>query len=90
MRTSWIVVAVFAASGCDAAVDAEMQSIENKVATDAVDQYNIAKQSGGPMDACVAAGMVTAAYLQAEDQANYSRWKATKRVDCQAAGLPQQ
>ena len=37
--------------------------IESKVSTDAEKQYEIAKKSGGPMDACVQAGFVSAAYF---------------------------
>ncbi len=67
-----------------------MQRIENQVASDSVKQYEIAKRDGSPMDACVHAGMVAAAYLQAKDEPNYQQWKATERADCAAAGLPGQ
>lgn len=76
-------------SGCDQLADAQMQKIEDKVATDAVNQYHIASQSGSPMDKCVQAGMVAAAYLQAEDQPNYATWKATEKSDCTVAGVPE-
>lgn len=68
-------------------VDTQMQHIKNKVADDAVKQYNIAAQGGTPMDRCVQAGMVAAAYLQAQDQSDYDNWKATEKADCRAAGL---
>ena len=62
--------------------------MENKVADDAVKEYEIAKRSGTKMDICVHAGFVAAAYLQAKDEDKYREWKATERVDCSAAGLP--
>lgn len=61
--------------------------IDKQVAKDVVDQYNIAKRNGNAMDACVHAGIVTAAYLQAKDESNYSNWKARRDMDCAKAGL---
>jgi hypothetical protein len=66
----------------------DMRRIENEVAAGAVREYNIAKEKGDPMDACVHAGLVAAAYLQAKDSSNYEIWKATERADCDKAGLP--
>ena len=62
--------------------------LQSKVASDFTDQYNIAKASGTAMDQCVHAGLVSAAYLQAEDHANYDKWKAIENSDCSTAGLP--
>jgi hypothetical protein len=62
--------------------------IENKVADDAVKEYEIAKRSGTKMDVCVHASLVAAAYLQAKDEAKYREWKATEKADCAVAGLP--
>ena len=64
------------------------QRIENKVASDFVTNYQIAKREGDKMQICVQAGIVTAAYLQAKDEANYRQWKQTKDADCSRAGLP--
>lgn len=63
--------------------------IENKVADDAVEQYNIAKRQGDKMQICVQAGFVSAAYLQAKDENNYRKWKSIQKTDCRAAGLPE-
>lgn len=65
-----------------------MREIEKKVAIDAVRQYDIAKRNGTAIDACVQAGMVSAAFLQANDEPNYAQWKQTEKSDCAAAGLP--
>ena len=59
----------------------------NKVVADAVDQYNIAKRSGTPIDQCVQARVVPAAYLQAKDEDNYKIWKETEATDCGAVGM---
>ena len=71
------------------AVDDMMADIHRKVASDAVQQYNITKRNGTAIDVCVHAGMVSAAYLQGKDERNYKLWKATEAVDCKAAGMPQ-
>ena len=90
MKKIALLVVLAALGGCDAAVDSQMQDIENKVATDAEEQYRIASESGGPMDACVAAGMAAAGWLQANNQEKYAHWKAIEKADCGRAGLPQQ
>lgn len=70
----------------DAAVT--MAGIQNKVAQDAVAQYQITKRNGDAIHVCVQAGLVAAAYLQAKDEANYAKWQATEKQDCAAAGMP--
>ena len=74
-------------TGCDQAVDAQMDSTYDKVSSDMVAQYDIAKKQGDPMQTCVQAGMVSAAYLQAKDEAKYNEWKAIEKTDCKAAGI---
>jgi serine protease inhibitor len=52
-------MAMFLCVSCDSLVNQQMNNIENKVASDAVEQYNIAKRNGGTaIDICVQAGMV--------------------------------
>jgi len=70
-------------------VESQMQDIADKVANDAVDQYKIAARSGSSMDRCVQAGMVTAAFLQAKNETQYSSWKRVEHKDCNEAGIPQ-
>jgi predicted GNAT family acetyltransferase len=69
-------------------VSKSLGGIYEKVANDAVDQYQIAKRGGSVIDICVQAGFVSAAYLQAKDEANYQKWKEIEKVDCAAAGVP--
>ena len=78
----------FFGGGLQKQADSSLQDIKDKVAGDAVAQYNIASSQGDKMQKCVQAGLVSAAYLQAQDQSNYDIWKATERVDCTVAGLP--
>lgn len=65
-----------------------LQGIKNQVAADAVAQYEIARRHGSAVDRCVQAGLVSAALLQAHDEANYRRWKAVEESDCASAGVP--
>lgn len=78
----------FTGGGLEKQAATEMQKIENQVATDAVTQYQIAKRQGNPIQVCVQAGLVSAAYLQAKDEPNYQQWKKTESEDCRRAGLP--
>ena len=77
----------FAGGGLDTQVASNMSKLEDQVAADAVKQYNIAKRQGDPIQICVQAGMVSAAYLQAEDEGNYQGWKRTEEQDCKRAGI---
>jgi len=79
----------FAGGGLDKQVAKDMQKIGDQVATDAVNQYQIAKRQGDPIQICVQAGFVSAAYLQVKDEPNYQQWKKIQSEDCRRAGLPQ-
>ena len=83
-----IALAYFAGGGLEKQAASKMQSIESQVAADTVKQYEIAKRQGDPIQACVQAGMVSAAYLQAKDESNYQTWKSIERNDCRKAGMP--
>jgi len=74
-------------SGTSSRVSNTLQNIQNKVASDSVSQYNMAKRQGNKIQICVQAGMVSAAYLQANDDYNYNKWKAIEESDCSSAGL---
>lgn len=40
------------------------------------------------MELCVQAKLVTASFLQGQDETNYAVWKKTENADCDRAGLP--
>jgi len=61
---------------------------KEQVATDAIAQYRIVRDHGTAIDRCVQAGMVSAALLQANKEADYARWKTIEAADCEAAGMP--
>ncbi len=68
-------------------VSANMQSIHDKVVTDALAQFDIVKESGSAVDKCVQAGMVKAALLQAQDAKGYASWTQLEEQLCKSAGL---
>lgn len=77
----------WAGGGLEKQAAHEMSKIEDQVAADSVNQYNIAKRQGDAMQICVQAGLVSAAYLQAKDEFNYQQWKSTEAADCERAGI---
>ena len=83
-----IFMAAVALGACQPAVDAQVQGIQDKVAADAVEQYRMVEKSGSAIDKCVQAGMVSAAYLQAKNEEEYSSWKSIEKLNCVNAGLP--
>ena len=78
----------FWGGGLQQQASTNLDQIKQQVASDSVQQYNIAKRDGTKMDACVQAGLVTAAYLQAQDESSYQQWKQIESADCSAAGVP--
>lgn len=82
-----VVLWYFAGGGLEKQAASNMQQIEGQVAADAVKQYEIAQRQGDAIQVCVQAGLVSAAYLQAKDEANYQRWKDIEASDCRKAGI---
>jgi hypothetical protein len=66
-----------------------MDDIYQKVASDAVQQYRIAERQGDKIQICVQAGLVSATYLQAQDESSYRTWKDIEKAVCRQAGMPQ-
>ena len=83
----WIVIAALGLGSCQQAAEQQMQGIQDKVADDAVEQYRMVEKSGSAIDKCVQAGMVSAAYLQAKNDAEYSSWKSIEKLNCANAGV---
>lgn len=81
------MVSYFFGGGLESQAKTEMEKIENQVAEDAISQYEIAKRAGSAMDAYVQAGIVAAAFLQAEDEINYKKWKKIEEEEAKNVGL---
>ncbi|MDP3088844.1 MAG: zinc ribbon domain-containing protein [Methylotenera sp.] len=86
-----VIVAIwyFGGGGQEKHINNEMGKINNQVAIEMIEQYNIAKRQGDPIQKCIQAGIVSASFLQSKDEANYQVWKKTQDSDCKAAGMPQ-
>jgi formylmethanofuran dehydrogenase subunit E-like metal-binding protein len=82
-----IAVITVTCTACGQLANSNFQQIKNQVADDAVKQYLMTVKSGSLMDQCVQAGLVSAAYLQAEDQSNYAAWKGIETSACARAGI---
>lgn len=82
-----VAMSYFLGGGLENQVKAELNEIENQVAEDAIRQYEIAKRNGSAMDAYIQAGMVAAAFLQAEDEINYKKWKVIEEEEAKKVGL---
>ena len=78
----------FFGGGLQSETNRTMQGITDKVADDAVKQYNIAAAQGDQMQKCVQAGFVAAAFLQAKNDVQYNVWKSTQSSECAQAGVP--
>jgi hypothetical protein len=65
----------------------DLKKIEVQVAQDAEKAFKIALESGNDMDAYVQAGLVAAAYLQANDTDNYKKWNEVEKTLAKKVGL---
>lgn len=62
--------------------------IETMVAKDTQRQYNMAVRNGDAMQAYIQAGICAAAYMQANDERNYRKWKDIENSWAKKIGLP--
>ena len=61
--------------------------LEEKVAHDNIERYEIAKKGQDKVEICMYAGLVAGAFNQAKDEKSYLHWKEIERSDCATAGL---
>ena len=84
MRTAAIFALCLALGGCSAALNAQVNAINDLKLKDAIADYERVR-SGAALDRCVKAKLVAIAYEDAKDPMNASAWRAREREDCQAA-----
>lgn len=77
----------FFGGGFDKQVQRDLENLHYQVADDVVQQFDIARRQGDPIQICVQAGLVSAAYLQAKDEDKYRKWKQVEADFCRAAGI---
>lgn len=71
--------------------DSQKEAVKNahKVMIDSsLRQYEIVKRQGSATDVCIHANAIQGAYLGAEDEANYAKWRVIAQNDCKVAGVP--
>jgi hypothetical protein len=79
----WAILGVWLlCSGCGQVADAQARLVENLRIKDAVSDYEKASQ---PLDRCVKAKLVAAAYADAKDVAETQAWSAREHEDCRVA-----
>jgi hypothetical protein len=83
------VVWFFFGGGLENQAAKQMDEIHNQVADDAIKQYEIVKKNGNEIECYTQASLVAAAFLQAQDEANYNKWKEIEKTHAKAAGLQQ-
>jgi hypothetical protein len=54
----------------------------HKVASDAVDKFEIAQRNGDRSTACFQAGMAASAYLSNKNEDEYKKWRQTEATIC--------
>lgn len=83
------VVAVawlFLGGGMDMLTARGLKNNSQTVATNAVAEYEMAMRNGDTTSACFKAGMAASAYLSAQKEADYKRWKSI-HTECEAKRL---
>lgn len=76
LLTLLLSVAFFACAPSQEQMEKDLDNVSVSLAEDGIKSYNIAIENGQIDDAYAQASMVATFYLQAEDNANYKKWKA--------------
>jgi hypothetical protein len=71
-----------ACAGCGQVADAQGQLVETLKIKEATSDY---EKASAPLDRCVKAKLVAAAYSDAKDTAETGAWQARETEDCRAA-----
>ena len=86
MRVAAILGVGLLCAGCGQVADAQAKLVETLRVRDAIGDYQKASR---PLDRCVRAKLVAAAYADAKDVAETEAWSAREHEDCQAAAAAQ-
>lgn len=77
----------FFGGGWEKHVAKNTRDIEKQIAADIAAQYGIAQRNGTAVDRCVQAGAAALAFMQAQNEAAYNKWKRIEESECTTAGL---
>ncbi|MFI4964476.1 MAG: hypothetical protein ACHP9T_03830 [Caulobacterales bacterium] len=84
MRGVAILAVGLLCAGCGQVADAQGQLVETLTIRSAIGDY---EKSGAPVDRCVKAKLVAAAYSDANDLAEAQAWQAREQEDCRQATM---
>ncbi|HZF69920.1 hypothetical protein [Sulfuricurvum sp.] len=81
---------IFVLIGCDQQdvhqeAKEQMDLVSKQIVKKSIDRYEIVKNSGNSMDACIHAGIVKSAMLAAQDETGYLKWETIEKNDCEKA-----
>ncbi len=82
MRGVAILAVGLLCAACGQVADAQGQLVETLRIRSAISDY---EKSGAPLDRCVKAKLVAAAYSDAKDMAESQAWQAKEHEDCSQA-----
>jgi hypothetical protein len=82
MRGAAILMVCVLCAGCGQVADAQARLVDNLRIKDAIGEYEKASQ---PLDRCVKAKLVAAAYTDAKDKPEAAAWTSREHEDCQSA-----
>ena len=85
MKALAILPACLALASCAPAMKAQMHMVNNLQIQDAMRKFEAAERSGDPLDMCVKAKLVAAAYEDAKEPLNARAWKAREQQACDLA-----
>lgn len=80
-----IVLACVSLGACAPIAESQVAKVNNFRVQDAIGNYEAASRSGDPLDMCVKAKLVAAAYDEAREAVSAEAWRAREREACQLA-----
>lgn len=81
---------IFVLIGCDQQdvhqeAKEQIDLVSKQIVKDSISRYEIVKNGGNAMDACMHAGIVKSAMLAAQDETGYLKWETIEKSDCEKA-----
>ena len=61
--------------------------VAGMVADNEIKKFEIANRNGDKMTACLSAGVVKAAFLEAKNEAEFKKWRDIEKKTCRAVGV---
>lgn len=79
----WAILGVWVlCAGCGQVADAQARLVDNLRIKDAIGEY---EKAARPLDRCVKAKLVAAAYTDAKDRSEAAAWTSREHEDCETA-----